>query len=208
MGPLGSAGNSLSSHDLPWGHPQNGSKACQDSHEVRSNRGARLGWQILGEKAIDRARGHQEEDSLAQEQPEHQASCKEDKPLGPAQGSHGLADGSARLTRNPQRLPANKRTQPGKKNRHIRGQPAPTDIDVVPHLMRKDESSKANAKASSVQRPINTHKSKEAEDELQFEKRQEKRLAFRQNNGDGGERPELPGPGVALLRRSYACGKF
>src|SRR5437899_9813222 len=91
MGPLGSAGNSLSSHDLPWGHPQNGSKACQDSHEVRSNRGARLGWQILGEKAIDRARGHQEEDSLAQEQPEHQASCKEDKPLGPAQGSHGLA---------------------------------------------------------------------------------------------------------------------
>src|SRR2546429_2567701 len=76
MGPLGSAGNSLSSHDLPWGHPQNGSKACQDSHEVRSNRGARLGWQILGEKAIDRARGHQEEDSLAQEQPEHQASCK------------------------------------------------------------------------------------------------------------------------------------
>jgi len=74
--------------------------------------------------------------------------------------------------------------------------------------MRKDESSKANAKASSVQRPINTHKSKEAEDELQFEKRQEKRLAFRQNNGDGGERPELPGPGVALLRRSYACGKF
>src|SRR2546429_9931798 len=90
----------------------------------------------------------------------------------------------------------------------FRGQPAPTDIDVVPHLMRKDESSKANAKASSVQRPINTHKSKEAEDELQFEKRQEKRLAFRQNNGDGGERPELPGPGVALLRRSYACGKF
>src|SRR5438132_10467424 len=52
----------------------------------------------------------------------------------------------------------------GKKNRHIRGQPAPTDIDVVPHLMRKDESSKANAKASSVQRPINTHKSKEAEE--------------------------------------------
>src|SRR5208282_4943950 len=80
------------------------------------------------------------------------------------------------------------------------------DIDVVAEFVDEDKDDKSHAELESVQSPIYGEKCEKAEKEFQFEEREKKHFALRQQNGDGSERAEPLSP--FAFRRSLGSVFF
>jgi hypothetical protein len=79
------------------------------------------------------------------------------------------ADRSSCNPCNARRIPADVRAEPREKNRHFCRKAATADIDVVTHFVNQDQNREPNAETCSVERPVETHKRKKTEKELEFE---------------------------------------
>ena len=116
------------------------------------------------------------------------------------QGS-GQADFRLSLDRHAHRLPAHVRAEAGQKHRHLSGQSAALDVDVVAHFVNQDQHGEADSESGSKRCPVKTEECDEAEKKLQLEDRSQQEIS----PWPGGSRSDRPARGAApICSRSAA----
>src|SRR5262249_24645918 len=106
--------------------------------------------------------------------PEHRTNRRSQKPCQ----RPSKADGCSRFPSNTQRVPSHKRAETGKKNGHLRGKPAPTNVNVVPHFVEQNQSDEPRGKRHAPVGPVKTEEEKKANRNFSLKSESKRNLLF------------------------------